>query len=71
MLFGGKIGGFGRPKAEISTDYRTGEAVEHRKFGRGIILSAVPAGNDMKLEIAFETVGTKTLMSSFAPLKKL
>lgn len=71
MLFGGNFGGFGKPKSKIITDYRTGEAVEHKKFGKGIILSAVPSGNDMKLEIAFETVGTKTLMSSFSPLKKL
>lgn len=71
MLFGGNIGGFGKPKASTATDYRTGEIVEHKKFGKGTILSAVKSGNDMKLEIAFESVGTKTLMSSFAPLKKL
>ena len=71
MLFGGKLGGFGKPNSKVVTDYKTGDAVEHKKFGKGIIISAVPSGNDMKLEIAFENIGTKTLMSSFAPLKKL
>ncbi len=71
MLFGGHIGGFGSPKREIVTDYKIGDMVEHKKFGKGLILSAQMSGNDMKLEIAFESVGTKTLMSSFAPLKKL
>ena len=71
MLFGGSLGGFGMPKKEIVTDYKIGDMVEHKKFGKGLILSAQMSGNDMKLEIAFEGVGTKTLMSSFAPLKKL
>ena len=69
MLFGGKLGGFGKPSSKVVTDYKTGDAVEHKKFGKGIIISATPSGNDMKLEIAFENIGTKTLMSSFAPLK--
>ncbi len=71
MLFGGKMGGFGKPTNTVRTDYAPGDMVEHRKFGKGMILTAKMSGSDMKLEIAFESVGTKTLMSSFAPLKKL
>ncbi len=48
-----------------------GDMVEHKKFGRGMILSVTPAGNDVKLEIMFDDVGTKSLMGSFARLKKV
>jgi len=44
--------------------------VEHRKFGKGMILSVTPSGNDVKVEIVFDEVGTKSLMGSFAKLKK-
>lgn len=75
-----------RPKQELYTtifarkpqapreplpDFKVGDTVEHPKFGRGIILSAQAMGNDMKLSIAFDSVGTKNLMAVFAKLKKL
>ena len=61
------------PKASettISFDFKPGDMVEHRKFGKGMILSVTPSGNDVKLEIVFDEVGTKSLMGSFAKLKK-
>ena len=42
----------------------------HKKFGRGMILSVTPAAGDVKLEIVFDEVGTKSLMGSFARLTK-
>ena len=48
-----------------------GDAVMHKTFGQGMILSASPMGNDVLLEIAFERVGTKKLMANFARLQKL
>lgn len=56
------------PKA--SFEFKSGDMVEHRKFGKGMILSVTPSGNDVKLEIVFDEVGTKSLMGSFAKLKK-
>ncbi len=50
---------------------RPGDAVLHKTFGEGMILSASPMGNDVLLEIAFERVGTKKLMANFARLQKL
>lgn len=52
-------------------DYKVGERVNHKKFGDGMILSASKMGNDMLLEIAFDTVGTKKLMAKVAPLTKI
>ncbi len=54
----------------ISFEFKSGDMVMHRKFGKGMILSVTPAGNDVKLEIVFDDVGTKSLMGSFAKLKK-
>ncbi len=39
-----------------------GDSVEHRTFGRGMVLSLTPMGNDAMVEIAFDGVGTKKLM---------
>lgn len=57
------------PKPAI--DYKPGERVKHKKFGEGMILSAEKMGNDMLLEIAFDSVGTKKLMAKVAPLTKI
>ena len=59
------------PKVSTSPDYKPGERVNHKKFGDGMIISASKMGNDMLLEIAFDTVGTKKLMAKVAPLTKI
>lgn len=51
--------------------YTVGECVQHKTFGKGIILSVLPMGNDCMLEIAFDTVGTKKIMSNYAKLEKI
>ena len=45
--------------------------MRHKVFGEGLILSVTPMGNDNLLEVAFDTVGSKKIMSNFARLKKL
>jgi len=47
-------------------DFRKGDTVEHDVFGRGLVLSVLPTGNDKMLEIAFDQIGTKRLMANFA-----
>lgn len=49
--------------------YRENMRVIHKKFGQGTILSAVPLGNDVKLEVMFDDVGKKVLMAAYAGLK--
>lgn len=53
------------------TVYSSGQMVEHKTFGKGMIISAKPMGNDTLLEIAFDSVGTKRIMATFAKLKLL
>jgi DNA helicase-2/ATP-dependent DNA helicase PcrA len=58
-------------QSQGKTTYQPGDRVGHGAFGEGMILSAVPMGNDTLLEIAFDSAGTKKLMANFARLKKL
>ena len=50
-----------------------GDMVDHKAFGRGLVLSVMKMGNDALLEIAFDKIGTKKLMSNTASahMKKL
>ena len=43
-------------------DLKKGEMVEHKSFGRGMIVAMTPMGGDFLVEIAFDNVGTKRLM---------
>ena len=54
-------------------EFRQGEMVEHRSFGRGMIVTMTPMGGDFLVEIAFDNVGTKRLMLRAAAkmMKKL
>lgn len=78
-------GGFGRrsaPKTPASgkmpdarapkpVPFHPGDRVRHPTFGAGQILSVKDMGGDVLYEIAFDSVGTKKLMATFARLKKL
>ena len=49
-----------------AANFRKGDMVRHRAFGRGMVLSVLPMGNDALLEIAFDEIGTKKLMANTA-----
>ena len=55
------------PKVSFSA----GDGVVHKVFGKGVIVSSKPMGNDSMLEIAFENGGTKKLMANYAKLEKI
>ena len=61
-----------KKKAAIP-EFGKGDMVKHDVFGNGMVLSALKMGNDTMLEIAFDQVGTKRLMASYAGnrMKKL
>ena len=68
-------GGFSKSTAPKSTvaniDYKTGDTVEHKTFGRGLVIGAKSVGGDMVLEIAFDDYGTKKIMAKMAKMKKI
>ena len=50
-----------RPTASLPS-FQKGDAVVHKAFGKGMVLSVQPMGGDALIEIAFDSVGTKRLM---------
>lgn len=65
-----RLSGASKASAAVAS-YSAGDSVRHPAFGPGLVLSVKPMGNDVLLEIAFDTVGTKKLMAKFAKLQKL
>ena len=51
--------------------FRAGDRVKHMTFGEGTVLSAKAMGADILYEIAFDNVGTKKLMATYAKLTKV
>jgi len=69
----GRASAAARPVRKTSAPTETfapGEGVSHNIFGVGVILTATKMGSDTLYEIAFDKVGTKKLMATFAKLKK-
>lgn len=60
--------GKARPSGET---FAAGDRVKHLTFGAGTVLSAKAMGADILYEIAFDTVGTKKLMATYAKLTKI
>ena len=51
--------------------FGSGDRVKHITFGEGTVLSAKAMGADILYEIAFDNVGTKKLMATYAKLTKV
>ncbi len=59
------------PAPSSAGAYAVGQRVEHPKFGVGIIRRIETLAGDLKLSIAFDGAGEKTLLAKFAKLTKL
>ena len=58
-------------KGNESQSLMAGDRVRHMTFGDGEIISAKKMGADILYEVAFDKVGTKKLMATYAKLKKI
>lgn len=58
-------------QTEKPEEFKVGDTVRHMTFGVGVIMSSKSMGGDTMYEIAFESVGTKKLMATYAKLKKV
>jgi DNA helicase-2/ATP-dependent DNA helicase PcrA len=54
--------------AEEITGFTLGQRVTHPKFGEGVVLNAEGQGNGARIQINFETVGSKWLVVAYANL---
>jgi DNA helicase-2/ATP-dependent DNA helicase PcrA len=60
------------PAASPNMPLRAGNHVRHAKFGEGIVVNCLPAGDDQEVTVAFKgEAGLKRLLLSFAPLEVL
>ena len=59
--------------APVMLELNKGDMVQHKAFGRGMVLTATKVGGDTLLEIAFDGVGTKKMFAKTASvhMKKL
>ena len=59
--------------ASVMLELNKGDMVQHKAFGKGMVLTAMKVGGDVLLEIAFDQVGTKKLFAKTASvhMKKL
>ncbi len=65
-------GGIAKPQASAggSVQLKVGDAVTHKKFGKGVVSALSGSGAEMKVEVNFETAGMKRFMAQYANLSK-
>ncbi|MCE5191335.1 MAG: UvrD-helicase domain-containing protein, partial [Actinomycetia bacterium] len=66
----GRVFGAGKPaarKAEERIELAAGDVVEHKTFGRGVVKEV--SGD--KVTVAFNGLGTKSLLIGYAPIRKV
>lgn len=51
--------------------WHPGDQVEHKSWGKGVVIKVTGSGDDMELDIAFASKGNKRLLAAFAPIKKI
>jgi DNA helicase-2/ATP-dependent DNA helicase PcrA len=59
---------FGADKKGEASDFRAGDKVFHKVFGKGIVVGIQK--DNKKIQVAFETAGFKELHLDYAPLRK-
>ena len=57
------------PPSPKDSKYAIGQMVSHAKFGVGTVINYEGSGDSMRLQIKFQKVGTKWLISSYAKLE--
>ena len=55
---------------EYIQEFKPGDMVVHPSFGEGLIINATDLGGDTLYEVAFDDVGTKKIMGTYAKFKK-
>ncbi len=58
-------------KTKSVESFVSGDRVRHYMFGEGTVISVREMGADVLYEVAFDKVGTKKLMATYAKLKKI
>lgn len=60
-----------KPTPSVDLNFQEGDVVSHSIFGKGVVISASPMGNDVLLEVDFEQRGRKKIMANYTRLKRV
>jgi len=59
------------PASARTPQFKPGDRVDHGLFGQGIVLKSEPTAGDEEVTVTFAGKGAKTLLASFARLRKI
>ena len=63
-----------KPKSEqqaVASEWKQGDRIDHKVFGRGTVQRVYRENDNEKIEIDFDTKGTKTLLLAYAKLNRV
>jgi DNA helicase II / ATP-dependent DNA helicase PcrA len=60
-----------RPAGAGSTAFQAGDHVEHKKFGKGTVVSVKTTADGQEVKVAFAGGGIRSLLTKYAVLKKI
>jgi len=52
-------------------DYEMNDTIEHKKWGRGVIVGISGSGEELSIRVIFPEIGMKDLFVKYAPIKKV
>ncbi len=67
----------GKPSGQDSAapaaggEYALNDAIEHKKWGRGVVVGVSGSGEELSLRVIFPDVGMKDLFVKYAPIRKV
>ncbi len=71
MIFTGTVNVLPQHEKKDKSAFAVGDRVKHKVFGEGEILAVTEMSSDTLVEVKFEKVGVKKLMTNFAKLIKI
>lgn len=66
-----KLTAMAAPRPFTTLNLKTGDRVQHKMFGEGVVISCHPTRDDYEITVAFKEAGIKKLLLSLAPLEKM
>jgi DNA helicase-2/ATP-dependent DNA helicase PcrA len=55
----------------VFTDYKAGDVIEHKLWGKGDVLKVKNLKDDVEIDVMFKEKGIKHLLVSFSPIRKI
>lgn len=54
-----------------TANYEINDTIEHKKWGRGVVVGTSGSGDDLSIRVIFPEMGMKDLFVKYAPIKKV